>query len=142
MKLRVVLTSVLMLVLFTSIPGLTPLAARPRSIEKATCSASCGTTSVTCTTSGTCTSVDRNCSAGQRGYVQCGTTKTSCPTACPIVNNCGANGICASGCSSPDPDCSTTNPCVDNPARGCYYVWSPQDGCCYTNNFGCMDVCI
>src|SRR5690349_14175404 len=60
---------------------------------EALCTANCGTTTVSCSTSGTCTAVDRNCSAGQRGYAQCGTTKTYCPSLCP-VNNCGSNGIC------------------------------------------------
>jgi hypothetical protein len=106
---------------------------------ESTCTASCGGTStVSCSTSGTCTAVDRSCPT-QRGYVQCGTTKTNCPFACP-VNNCGQNGICATNCSPPDPDCPS-NPCQDNPAQGCYYVWSPQDLCCYTSNAGCFDIC-
>ena len=108
---------------------------------KALCTANCGTTTVSCSSSGTCTAVDRNCAAGQRGYVQCGTTKTFCPSLCP-VNNCGANGICATNCNPPDPDCAPSNPCRDNPARGCYYVWSPQDLCCYTSNPGCFDICL
>ena len=110
---------------------------------KATCTASCGSGSpVSCTvSSGTCTAVDRNCSAGQRGYVQCGATKTNCALACPVLQDCSANGICNMNCGVSDPDCIQSNPCVNNPARGCYYVWSPQTYCCLTNNAGCQDYC-
>lgn len=56
------------------------------SMEKAACTASCGSTSVTCsyTPPATCVAVDRNCSANQRGYVTCNGVTTYCPTACPI----------------------------------------------------------
>ncbi|HEY9420307.1 MAG TPA: hypothetical protein VIW92_02750 [Thermoanaerobaculia bacterium] len=118
-----------------------PAFAALKPIEKSTCTASCGTSTISCTSSGTCTAVDRNCSAGQRGYVKCGTATTYCPSLCPISGTCNYDGICVSGCAFGDPDCPGSNPCVDNPSRGCYYVWSPQDGCCYTNNAGCLDIC-
>src|SRR4051794_20228607 len=35
------------------------------------CTANCSSGTVICTSTGTCTAVDRNCSAGQRGYVSC-----------------------------------------------------------------------
>lgn len=47
-----------------------------------TCTADCGSyPDVSCTTSGTCTAVDRNCPS-QRGYVKCGSSYTFCPV-CP-----------------------------------------------------------
>ena len=48
---------------------------------KASCTADCGSfPDVSCSASGSCTAVDRNCSAGQRGYVTCGSSTTYCPT--------------------------------------------------------------
>jgi hypothetical protein len=52
---------------------------------KSTCTANCGTSSVSCTNSGgTCTAVDRNCPTTP-GYVVCGATTISCP-ACACTN--------------------------------------------------------
>ena len=50
----------------------------------ATCTASCGASTVSCTSSSTCTAVDRNCPTTP-GYVTCGTTTTYCP-ACACTN--------------------------------------------------------
>lgn len=48
---------------------------------KASCTADCGSApDVTCSGSGSCTAVDRNCGAGQRGYVTCGSTTNYCPS--------------------------------------------------------------
>lgn len=47
------------------------------------CQASCGSYSVSCS-GGTCSSVDRNCAAGQQGYVQCDGAPTYCAS-------CGCN---------------------------------------------------
>lgn len=48
----------------------------------ATCTADCGAyPDVSCSISGSCTAVDRNC-PNQRGYVQCGSTFKFCPE-CP-----------------------------------------------------------
>lgn len=47
------------------------------------CSADCGSYSVSCS-GGTCSGVDRNCAAGQQGYVQCDGVTTYCPA-------CGCN---------------------------------------------------
>jgi hypothetical protein len=49
-----------------------------------TCTANCGSSTVSCTISGTCTAVDRNCPATP-GYVVCGATTTNCP-ACACTN--------------------------------------------------------
>jgi hypothetical protein len=49
-----------------------------------TCTASCGTSTVSCTASDTCTAVDRNCPTTP-GYVTCGGTTTYCPP-CACTN--------------------------------------------------------
>ena len=46
------------------------------------CEANCSPYSKVSCSGGTCSSVDRNCSAGQRGYVQCDGVTTYCPV-CP-----------------------------------------------------------
>lgn len=78
------------------------VAARPRSLEKATCTANCAPDPyVTCSTpnqSDSCTAVDRNCSINQRGYVQCGTTKIDCATPCPPTCTEGSTRFVATGC--------------------------------------------
>lgn len=53
--------------------------------QSVTCTADCGAyPAVSCTTSGTCSAVDRNCSVGQRGYVECNGAYTYCPVCeCP-----------------------------------------------------------
>jgi hypothetical protein len=62
------------------------------SLEKATCFANCGTDPVVSCTGTTCTGVDRNCPANQRGHVSCTTngvtTTTFCQSTCPISGNC------------------------------------------------------
>jgi hypothetical protein len=62
---------------------------------KATCTARCtGSTSVSCTTTGTgtCSAVDRDCGTNERGHVTCNGVTTNCPTscACGTVCNCAA----------------------------------------------------
>lgn len=61
--------------------------------EKALCTATanCESGTVSCqgnnsTTS--CSAIDRNCTAGQRGSVTCDGVTTYCPTTCPTCNNC------------------------------------------------------
>jgi hypothetical protein len=44
-------------------------------------------------------------------------------------------------CGVSDPDCIQSNPCINRPAQGCYYAWSPQTYCCLTSNPGCQDYC-
>ena len=63
-------------------------------IANAYCSASCGSYSINCS-GGTCSAADRNCAAGQRGFVQCDGAYTYCP-----VCNCqeGAIDYRDSGC--------------------------------------------
>ena len=46
---------------------------------KATCTADCGSSPDVSCTSGSCSAVNRNCAAGQRGYVTCGSSTTYCP---------------------------------------------------------------
>lgn len=60
------------------------LAMRGRRNLNSTCTVSCGATSVSCTVSGTCTAVDRNCPSTP-GYVTCGVTTYTCP-ACACTN--------------------------------------------------------
>lgn len=66
----------------------------------ASCSANCyGAGSASCSGS-SCTAVDRNCSAGQRGYAQCGGTTHYCNTCssgctgscCECLSECGSTG--------------------------------------------------
>ncbi len=52
------------------------------------CSASCGGYSVNCS-GGTCSGVDRNCAAGQRGYVQC----DGATTYCPVCSGCNEGWV-------------------------------------------------
>lgn len=48
-----------------------------------TCSADCGSHApVSCTGSGTCTAVDRDCGVWQRGYVECNGLRTLCSPGC------------------------------------------------------------
>jgi hypothetical protein len=66
------------------------MAAKPRITPKATCTASCGSYSVTCsyTSPTTCTAVDRNCSVFQTGYVQCGSDpRVYCTPDCPVCTD-------------------------------------------------------
>lgn len=57
------------------------------SLTKATCIASCGSTTVTCsyTPPATCVAVDRSCPS-QQGYVSCNGFTTFCPP-CSVCNN-------------------------------------------------------
>ncbi|MCG8462365.1 MAG: hypothetical protein MI919_39275, partial [Holophagales bacterium] len=55
-------------------------------VERVTCTADCGSApDVTCSTSGSCTAVDRNCGVGEPGHVTCGASTTYCP-ACQCTN--------------------------------------------------------
>lgn len=64
-----------------------------------TCTASCGSSSpVSCTTSGSCSAVDRNCGAGQQGYVECNGSYTYCPACgCPEGQVLNEDGGCCIG---------------------------------------------
>ncbi len=60
---------------------------------KSTCIASCGGSStVSCSAPGSCTAVDRNCGANERGHVTCsnGTVNCAASCACGTVCNCAA----------------------------------------------------
>jgi len=135
----------------------------------ATCTASCGSyASVSCTTSGTgsCTAVDRDCAAGERGRVTCGSTTTYCPPCdtCSATALCGSTTVSCSGaqpgtCSAVDQDClagqrgyvtcgSTTTFCptvcencnqYDTPS--CDYSWDAVRGCCVAGDF-CPNSCL
>ena len=77
-----------------------------------TCTATCGGYgTVSCTVpSGTCTAVDRNCAAGQRGYVDCNGTVTFCPV-CGCVE--GQIMYEDGGCCSGGRQRTITNKCID-----------------------------
>ncbi|MEM1205231.1 MAG: hypothetical protein AAGN66_18530 [Acidobacteriota bacterium] len=49
---------------------------------RASCTADCGSgaSDVSCSGSGSCTAIDRNCAAGQRGQVTCGSLTRYCPS--------------------------------------------------------------
>ena len=55
-----------------------------RILKSVVCTASCGASTVSCTSSGTCTAVDRNCPTTP-GYVICNGITTYCP-ACACTN--------------------------------------------------------
>jgi hypothetical protein len=82
-----------------------PLPAQvPRRIEKSACwaSATCANGStISCTGTGTCTGVDGSCRTGVSGYVQCGTSRTSCPSP-----SCY---FCRSPCQSGSLGCSSSS---------------------------------
>lgn len=64
------------------------------------CTADCGPyANVSCWASGTCTAVDRNCAAGQVGYVECNGVRTYCP-ACPVYCDDGDIMIQLGSCCS------------------------------------------
>jgi hypothetical protein len=72
-----------------------------------TCTATCGSDpSVSCTTSGTCTAVDRSCSA-ERGHVTCNGVTTYCTATCACTEGqlkivtVGPTCGCSDGKSTP-----------------------------------------
>lgn len=66
-----------------------PLPPAPQEASTCTATADCGTyPDVSCTGSGTCTAVDRNC-PNQEGYVRCGSTYKFCPPCpCYVEKHC------------------------------------------------------
>ena len=107
--------------------------------DKSFCQASCHLgPSVSINCSGQCIAVDRSCSDGRRGYVQCGTTQIFCAAPC---EDCSANGWCNANCGSSDPDC---NPCTQLPNYStCQYQWEPGISCCEPiPGIGCPEYCI
>lgn len=87
-------------------PGQAVAAAkRPAALgmEKALCTATanCESGTVYCeghNSTASCTAVDRNCVAGQRGYVTCDGVTTFCPTVCDPCIKCAATGDCLACC--------------------------------------------
>lgn len=88
-----------------------------------TAQASCGSTTVSCSGSGTCTAVDQNCSADpqQPGYVTCDSVTTFCPTNCPPP-------------PPPPEDCKQYN------TPWCQYTWDAVRSCCVAGP-RCPDTC-
>ena len=85
--------------------GVPVAAKRPRmGPEKAACTATavCETSTVSCSGTSTCTTVDRNCDNGERGRVTCNGVTTLCPTRCPCglpaCCNCDRTGDCIACC--------------------------------------------
>lgn len=65
---------------------------------EADCVAQCGSyPAVSCWTSGTCEAVDRNCSVGERGFVECNGVRTNCPV-CPSQCEEGTYKIVQGSC--------------------------------------------
>jgi hypothetical protein len=62
---------------------------------------------VTCSGSGTCTAVDRNCDGNQRGYVSCDSVVKYCKPDCPV-----------------EIDCSPFD------HEGCIYSFDAESNCC------------
>ena len=81
---------------------------------EASCTASCGSTSVSCSGSGSCVAVDQDCPFGQ-GYVTCGSVTTYCPPCTP--------------------NCSQQN------TPSCQYTWDPVRSCCVAGDF-CPNNCL
>jgi hypothetical protein len=85
---------------------------------KIVCTADCNPyTDVTCSGSGMCTAVDRNCAAGQRGYVTCNGVTTPCPGP-ECEDSCeGLIGPCY-GCCATD-DCFACCKCGGGSGHSC-----------------------
>jgi hypothetical protein len=60
---------------------------------QSTCTANCGTSTVSCTGT-SCTAVDSNCANKVRGRVTCGSTTTYCPPCSPPPTPCVDNAFC------------------------------------------------
>src|SRR5688572_24422343 len=80
-----------------AVPEVTPApeltAKRPGVVAKALCSVTvnCGSTSVSCssdTSSVSCSGINRNCAAGERGRVTCNGVTTWCPFCPPPPSDC------------------------------------------------------
>jgi hypothetical protein len=92
------------------------------SVVKATCTASCGSGTVSCTYTppSVCTAVDRDCSSGQRGYVTCNGVTTYCGPTCQCTEGSirftGGSGCCG----DPPKKMKQQEKCIDG-------QWVPQD---------------
>ena len=102
----------------------TPAAQRPKGgLEKALChaAANCASGTVSCdgnNSTASCTGVDRNCAAGERGHVTCDGVTTWCPTTC---TDCG-------------PDfCTGRQDCIDS-CYPCFAIYM-------CNATTCTDTC-
>lgn len=73
---------------------------------QSTCNATanCGSTTVSCTGTSSCSAVDRNCSTLTRGSVTCDGVTTSCPTSCCTGGTIQQNFCCR---------CNATGTCMD-----------------------------
>ena len=94
-----------------------------------TCTANCWDGSTRTCTGTSCSAVNSNCSAGQRGSCTAGGSTTFCP-ACPTAKTCTAT-CSPSGsvsCTSPVGDCYKVNNCYAY-CDGIYY-WCPSHGAC------------
>lgn len=70
-----------------------------------TATANCGSRpSVTCNGNSSCITVDRNCAAGQNGYVQCDGVKTNCTHNSSCTSQCQTQyWACVGACTVRDP---------------------------------------
>lgn len=71
-----------------------------------TCTAqvTCPTGTISCTGTGTCTAVDRNCDILERGHITCDGVTTSCSTGCCTGGTIQQNACCR---------CNATGSCTD-----------------------------
>jgi hypothetical protein len=99
-------------------------------VVKSVCSADCGEYADVSCSGTTCNAVDRNCAAGQRGYVVCSGTTIYCPV-CPAEPECTTGetktvhtGICCDFPDMPDGEMVKTYRCINGswsmPLTGCF----------------------
>lgn len=96
------------------VTGLSPWASMDLA-DKAVCTANCQGAGTASCSGTTCSAVNRNCAAGERGYAQCGSTTQYC-------NECPLCGACLDGTP-----CATSNDC------GC----PQQGGFCFQHRCSC-----
>jgi len=107
-----------------SVEGMTPMAIT------AYCSADCGSDpNVSCTTSGTCTAVDRDCTAHQVGYVDCNGTRTYCPSLCPSCEEGAIRYLDTGGCCKQTLKKQSFQRCIDGQWVHQYYTCYPVPFC-------------
>jgi hypothetical protein len=85
-----------------AVPDGAVLAAKQPLPTKSSCTASCGgSATVSCSGAGSCSAVDRNCGANERGHVTCNGVTTYCSASCACGSVCNCSAPCfSSPCDS------------------------------------------